>query len=296
MDIVITYVNGLDPLWQQDYAAAVGGTALTKRFRDWGTLRYLLRGIEKNMPFVGNVFLLVSRESQVPEWVDRSKVRIVLHSDIIPEEYLPVFNASAIEMFIHRIPGLGEEYLYFNDDVFPVLPCKEEDFFEGGKPNIGMRRQLLVLRNPFRALVRHDDRFARKMAASPCRSLFYVRPQHTVTPMLRSQCEELYGKATDAILASVTPLRRNGNFNQYLFTDYVYYKGLTNHKRISNKHFSLAVSNASKVCEFLKNPDCALVCINDVQMPQEKFESLQRELLSAFESILPEFSRFELQK
>lgn len=294
MDIVITYVNGLDPLWQQDYAAAVGGTALTKRFRDWGTLRYLLRGIEKNMPFVGNVFLLVSRESQVPEWLDRDAVHVVLHEDIIPGGYLPTFNSTTIEMFLQRIPGLSEEFLYFNDDVFPVLPCREEDFFEGGKPNIGVRRHLLTMNNQFRIVVRRCDRFARKMAGKACRSPFYVRPQHTVAPMLRSQCEELYGKATEEILASLTPLRRTWNYCQYLYTDYCYYKGLANRKRISNKHFSLAVSTADKVCDFLGAPDRNLVCINDVDMTEEKYSELRVRLLDAFNALFPDKSRFEI--
>ena len=56
MDAVITYVNGLDPVWQSEYSKCVGmETFLEKRFRDWGTLKYLLRGICVNMPFIRNV-------------------------------------------------------------------------------------------------------------------------------------------------------------------------------------------------------------------------------------------------
>ena len=51
MDIVITYVNGLDPEWQKSYEKHTNTPILEKRFRDWGTLKYLFRGIEKNMPF-----------------------------------------------------------------------------------------------------------------------------------------------------------------------------------------------------------------------------------------------------
>ena len=49
MDIVITYVNGLDPLWQQDYQQHTNTPILEKRFRDWGTLQYLFRGIGNNI-------------------------------------------------------------------------------------------------------------------------------------------------------------------------------------------------------------------------------------------------------
>ena len=103
MDIVITFVNGLDPVWQREYEEYTNTPILEKRFRDWGTLKYLFRGIAKNMPFIRKVHLVVSGESQVPEWVNRDEVNVVLHRDIIPEEYLPTFNCNPIEMHLHRI-------------------------------------------------------------------------------------------------------------------------------------------------------------------------------------------------
>ena len=92
MDAVITYVNSLDPVWRDEYSSVVGGKMLSKRYRDWGTLKYLLRGIERHIPFVGNVFLVVSGETQVPDWVDRSAVRIVLHKDIVPAHLQQHYN------------------------------------------------------------------------------------------------------------------------------------------------------------------------------------------------------------
>ena len=143
MDVVITYVNGLDPVWQKSYEKYTNTPILEKRFRDWGTLKYLFRGIEKNMPFIRKVHLVVSGESQVPEWVNRDEVNVVLHSDIIPAEYLPTFNCNPIEMHLHRIKDLDEEYLYFNDDMFPMRACKPTDFFRDGKGVIGRIISLL---------------------------------------------------------------------------------------------------------------------------------------------------------
>jgi hypothetical protein len=108
MDVVITYVDGLDPLWQKDYEKHTNIPILEKRLRDWGTLRYLMRGIEVNMPFVRKVHLVVARDSQVPKWVNRDEVNVVLHSDIIPEQFLPTFNCNPIEMHLHRIKGLSD--------------------------------------------------------------------------------------------------------------------------------------------------------------------------------------------
>ena len=143
MDIVITYVDGNDPVWKQDYEKYTNVPVMEKRFRDWGTLKYLLRGIEVNMPFIRNVYLVVSHESQVPQWADKTNLNVVLHKDIIPAEYLPTFNSTTIEMFLHRIEGLDEEFVYFNDDIFPVMPSQPEDLFRDRKAVIGMSRHLL---------------------------------------------------------------------------------------------------------------------------------------------------------
>ena len=192
MDIVITYVNGLDPEWQKDYEKHTNTPILEKRFRDWGTLKYLMRGIEKNMPFIRKVHLVVASESQVPEWINRNEVNIVLHKDIIPAEHLPTFNCNPIEMHLHRIEGLDEEYIYFNDDIFPLKPCKATDFFIDGRATLGMSKHLLAC-NMFKKICRNSNRIARKaIGLKP--SVCFLRPQHICTPMLKSQCKEIYQK------------------------------------------------------------------------------------------------------
>lgn len=292
MDAVITYVDGLDPLWQKDYADAVGRAPLTKRFRDWGTLKYLLRGIRKYMPFVKNVYLVVSRDSQVPSWVDRSHLKIVLHEDIIPAEYLPVFNSTAIEMFLHRIDDLDEEYLYFNDDFFPLDTCRRDDFFIDGRPVIGFSKCLSAF-GLFRRQTRNSDRMARN-ALGLRRRLQYVRPQHVASPMLRSECFTLASKVEKEISSSISRVREPQNLNQYLFLDYMYYGGKVINRRSSNKHFSLAVSSLEKITDFIRNPKRKFACINDVQMSDEKYRLYRDGILAAFEQRLPEKSEFEL--
>lgn len=291
MDAVITYVNGHDPLWLEDYRQYVDSSVNAKRFRDWGTLKYLLRGIETHMPFIRNVYLVVARESQVPEWVDRSRLHIVLHSDIIPAEYLPTFNCNTIELFLHKIPGIDEEFLNFNDDIFPVSDCTPGDFFENGAPVVYHTRCLLAL-NLYKKMTRNTDRKARKIAGAG-KSLFFVRPQHTVSSMLRSVGDEVFGAMEPEILSSLSRCREEKNLLQYLFSDYLFYCGKTVRRKISNRHFSLAAASVESIASFLHRPDRKLVCINDVNMTDEKFERMQMDLLKAFEEILPDKSEFE---
>ena len=291
MDAVITYVNGNDPLWRQDYASAVGGAALSKRYRDFGTLKYLLRGIEKHMPFIRNVYLVVSRESQVPEWIDPAQVHIILHRDIIPVSALPTFNSTTIEMFLHRISGLDEQFLYFNDDMFPLRACAPEDFFPDGRGAMGYARHYLA-NNLFRIQTRNCSQVAQEaLGLKPTRTFY--RPQHTCSPMLRSECEVLFSQMEERILRSLSPLREPQNLSQYFFLDYQYFKGRSINRRISNKHISLGSWSLRRIDAYLRNPERKMACINDVRMSDERATAVQTLLLSRFSDLFPEKSRFE---
>lgn len=292
MDVVITYVDGNDPIWKKDYEKTTNVPVMEKRFRDWGTLKYLLRGVQFKMPFIRNVYLVVSHESQVPDWVDRSELNIVLHKDIIPSEFLPTFNCNPIEMHLHRIPGLDEEFLYFNDDMFPVGDCKPTDFFRDGKPVIGYYKHLFAS-GMYKKICRNSDRLARK-ALGMKSSCIFTRPQHICSPMLKSECDELYAKVEPEIReTSATRTRTEQNLNQYLFLDYMNYKGLVIREKISNKHYSVAVASPNSLRSFLANPTKNLVCINDVRLSEARYQELRGAILDAFESAFPQKSRFE---
>ena len=291
MDIVITYVDGNDPIWKADYEKYTNVPVMQKRFRDWGTLKYLLRGIEVNMPFIRNVYLVVSHPSQVPEWVDQDGLKIVLHKDIIPEEYLPTFNCNPIEMHLHRIEGLDEEYLYFNDDLYPLAPCKPEDFFRDGKGVLNFSKHYIVS-GMYKHICKNSDTHARKALGMP-KSCAFIRPQHTCTAMLKSECEKLYDILKEDILKSLTRTRTQDNLNQYLFLDYQMFKGLMINEKISNKHFSVALTSPQKLYSYIMNPTYNLLCVNDVNLKENRYELLREAMLKAFEQKFPNKSRFE---
>lgn len=290
MDVVVTYVDGNDPVWRRSFEETMNVPVREKRYRDWGTLRYLLRGIEVCMPFVENVFLVVSSHSQVPSWVS-DKVRIVLHEDIIPKEFLPTFNSGTIEIFLHRIEGLSERFIYFNDDLFPVLPCREEDYFVDGRPAIRFSKHFFAF-NLFKKQTKNCDRCARK-ACGMRPSATFLRPQHSCTPMLKSLSAELLQKAEADILPFLSRVRTPKCCCQYVFSDYLYHSGRAVSRSLSNKHFSLAVASVESIVSFIENPTKAIACINDVDMPPEKFEKYRSALSAAFENRFPEISRFE---
>ena len=57
------------------------------------------------------------------------------HTDYIPEKFLPVFNSSLIEIYLHKIPDLADQFVYFNDDFFIINHLPKERFFRDGLPN-----------------------------------------------------------------------------------------------------------------------------------------------------------------
>jgi hypothetical protein len=110
-----------------------------QRFRNLGTLRFSLRMLELNIPWVRNVYLVTN--GVIPSWINTSspKLKLIQHLDIWPVDFagrdLPVFNSQAIEVHLHRIPGLSERFLYFNDDMFVGHPLERSFFFAGdGRP------------------------------------------------------------------------------------------------------------------------------------------------------------------
>ena len=135
IDFVIAWVDGSDPAWQAEkakYRPAGDGSAV--RYRDWDTLRYWFRAVEAYAPWVNRIHFLTW--GHVPGWLntEHPKLRVVRHEDFIPEAYLPTFSSHPIELNMHRIPGLSEQFVYFNDDFFLTAPVKPEDFFKNGVP------------------------------------------------------------------------------------------------------------------------------------------------------------------
>lgn len=136
VDIVYTWVNGDDPAHAARRAAWLPGqgklheNALDPaRFRDNEDLRYSLRSLEQFAPWARSVILVTDR--QKPSWLkeDHPKIRIVDHSEIIPERFLPTFNSHVIEAYLHTIPGLAEHFIYMNDDFFLGRACGKNEFF-----------------------------------------------------------------------------------------------------------------------------------------------------------------------
>jgi UDP-N-acetylglucosamine-lysosomal-enzyme len=160
IDAVITWVNGSDVEWLRSKSRAKRADSglpplepcsvdfvasnttpptcdngeldreSANRYRDNDELRYNLRSLEKYAPWIRRVHLVTS--GQVPSWLNvaNPRLRVVTHAEIFPNPaHLPVFSSPAIEVHLHRIPGLSKKWLYLNDDVMLGSDVLPDDFF-----------------------------------------------------------------------------------------------------------------------------------------------------------------------
>lgn len=291
MDTVITFVDGRRKAWQEQYAKAVGGEPSFTRFRDWGTLKYLLRGIQYNAPFMRNVYLVVSDADQVPEWIKIGPVKIITHPQIIPAKLLPTFSSNVIELWLHMIPGLSEEFLNFNDDVFLLNPCRPEDFFVNGKPRLAPRIRTMKT-TMFHQMLDNSTQLARRILGIPCAPDF-LSQRHTVAPMTRSSYLYAYKMAGKQIFSSFTSTRAPKNFNDYLFMNLNFFAGKYHPAMIDFQYFGLDANNIEAICEHIRTSPVKTLCINDGCEPED-FDSVREKILGAFEERFPKKSIYEL--
>jgi hypothetical protein len=139
IDLVVMWVDGSDEEWLRE-RAQYSDPSVDKcdndssRYRDFDLMQFFFRGVEENMPWINKVFFVTW--GHLPKFLnkDNPKLRIVRHDEYIPKEYLPTYNSSVIELNLHRIEDLSENFILFNDDMFVIDKVREDQFFKNDLP------------------------------------------------------------------------------------------------------------------------------------------------------------------
>ncbi len=144
IDIVYTYVDGNDPDFintrkyiSKKYYNPNNNTYdsnIIGRFNDRDELKYSLRSVDYYLNFYRNIYIVTN--GKLPKWlnINHPRIKTIKHSDIpVLKDYLPTYNSHSIEANLHRIPGLSEKFLYFNDDVLITKKIDISDFIKDGK-------------------------------------------------------------------------------------------------------------------------------------------------------------------
>lgn len=328
IDFVITWVDGNDPAWRAEKAKYLPDKDMDNtdiRYRDMELLKYWFRGVEKYAPWVRKIHFITW--GHLPEWLklNHPKLHIVRHEDYIPSEYLPTFNSNVLEIYMHKIDGLSDNFVYFNDDFFLIDSVKESHFFKEGKPCDMLAFQPVVA-NPHNPVMSHlymnnslvlcnyfnKRENVKKYPGNyfkpgyPPMYFFYnllelVFPLYTgfytvhgPSPYCKSTFEELWDKEKEA-LEKMSPnrFRSTTDLTPYLFREW---QKLTNNFVPTNlhkdfKYFNILRDN-TKLIKTIANHKKKIICINDADLGED-FERAKTQVQNAFETILSEVSTFE---
>ncbi|MBS9767858.1 MAG: Stealth CR1 domain-containing protein [Flavobacteriaceae bacterium] len=331
IDFVIAWVDGGDEEWQKDFAKYknVGGDNRASRFRSWDNLQYLFRGIEKFTPWVNKIYFVTY--GHLPKWLDTShpKLVIVNHEDYLDKETLPLFNCNPLEINFHRIKGLSEKFVYFNDDTFMLKPVGTERFFKKGLPvntaisSIMHQGEIThIIANDIAVINKYFDKYevmkkhfwkwftpkyglpmVRSLLLLPWRTFTGFLNYHHPQPFLKRTYEEVWEKEPELLKkVSSIRIRSNEDVNQYLFKYWQFAKGdfypasySLSYKK--SKYLEVYTKEDAEGCaEDIRSGKYEFFCPNDglTEVSDEDYEYSKKIINEAFDSVLPEKSRFEL--
>ncbi len=329
LDFVVTWVDGGDPAWREQkarFSPDKDVDARDERYRDWELFKYWFRGVEKFAPWVRKVHLITC--GHVPEWLnlEHPKLHLVRHEDYIPAEYLPTFNSNVIEFHMHRIEGLSENFVYFNDDFFLTKAMAPTDFFQDGLPCDMLAFQPVVA-NPANPVMSNlflneslvvskyfDKRQNVKSQPGkyfhlgyPPMYFFYNMLElafprftgfytvHGPMPLCKSTLEKLWEQEEEALrLTSSHRFRHKDDIFIYLARTWQMLDGRFVPKNVERLLFYHNVDSCNeRLVAAIKKQKAKVTCINDANT-QIDFEGAKAELIAAFENLLPERSEFEI--
>ena len=296
VDYVITYVDGSDKEWVKEFNEYTESKIIpseSERFRSWDNLKYNLRCVYEYLPFIRNVYLVVSGESQVPDWVDRTNVKVIYHEDIIPKKFLPVFCSTTIEMFLGFIPGLSETFLYANDDTFVLKKCTAEDFFIEGKPvlNLAASNNTYNRTSQYELQLNNSLKLAKKASGkdTPYRK---VMPKHSINALTVSSYKNVWASCKSDIEKQCTRFRGDDSYNQYLFSFYDWLNSNSiRNTALSSRYISFNFISEMDIATLLKRCTSKLICLNDSGVGN--FEKYKNKINQTFEEMLPTPSKYE---
>ena len=328
IDAVVLWVDGSDKEWQKEKAKYMGGQCKSSldecRFREWGIFKYWFRAIEKNIPWIRTVHLVTN--GQLPNFIDVNcpKLHLVKHLDIIPQEYLPTFSSRAIEVNIHRIEGLSDQFIYFNDDTYVMNPMKETDFFKGGLPRYEGLEALprtvdahdtyfhsvfndgCIINKHFqkyKVFKKHFSKFfnlrygvdnLRNLALLPWNTFQCFTNRHMPMPYLKQFYDAVW-EAEPEILQMTTShrFREYSDVNQHVFRYWGIASGMFHPIHTDGQAYHLASADIDMVIRDILKGKKKMLCINDGR-GITNLETKIKRIVEAFDTRFPQKSCFEL--
>lgn len=326
IDFVILWVDGNDPKWRQERDKHLkweytDGNKVN-RFRDWDLLRYWFRGVEQYAPWVNRIFFVTWGHH--PDWlnIEHPKLKVIKHTEYIPEEFLPTFNSNVIELNLHRIPELCEQFVLFNDDMFLIAPVKEHDFFKNELPcesallgqiaplmpedifphtmvnnmaiinkHFSKQEVMCTNWNKFFSLCYGKENL-RNLLLSAGRYFSCFRDLHIASSHLKSTFVRVWEREPEQLHRSCcNQFRTKDDISHWVIKWWRLCEGCFMPRRCSwGKCIELSGDDVAE--KEIRLQRYRMLCLNDTDIYVD-FKKTQMSLKSAFESILPKKSSFE---
>ncbi len=135
VDVVIPWVDSRDPAVSKllkEVSDQLQTPIIPSRFTSNGEIFWCVKFIRKFIPWVNKIYIVTNGQS-----LEIDDVTIVYHHDIFPDSVkTPCFNSEVIEWYCHRIDGLSERFIIFNDDTFIGRALTMHDF--SGNHGLGL--------------------------------------------------------------------------------------------------------------------------------------------------------------
>ena len=234
IDLVYNYVNSDDMEWverRNKYAKDNNNSEC--RFRDNSELRYSLRSVEKYASWINKIYIVM--DSKAPEWLNESntKIQIVRHEEIMPQELLPCYNSTVIEFHIDNIPELSDVFIYANDDMFFGNYVDESFFVKDGKPVVRMTEFEVSPSNYYDRILYNSQMVIQKKFHKK----FDLIPSHAIDVYSRSsikECKEIFADDFSEIIKN--RMRTNSDLHRVLYHYYLIIKNECVLKTYSSKN------------------------------------------------------------
>lgn len=102
-------------------------------------LKFSMRSVTQNIPWFRHLILVVQDDFAIPFWMrqdyNKSRLKIVRVSSILPREYVPNNNYHVLQSWLWRIKSLSDHFIYLHDDMYIARPTPWTCFFTPtGKP------------------------------------------------------------------------------------------------------------------------------------------------------------------
>ena len=330
IDIIIPWVDSNDMEWRKSknfYAGLECRKDLIDdsdvRYRDWDIIRYLFRGIDMYMPWVRTVHFVTV--GHLPSWIntEAERLHVVCHNEYIPNKYLPTFSAIPIELNMHRIPGLADQFIFFNDDIIVLKPVKPTNFFKKGLPtdyailnplisshryavsdiaimdieiiNDHFKKNDVIKKNPLKWFnLRYGTDLFRSLCLMPWPKFSTLFTKHQCNAFLKETFEELWNKEYDILDTTCRhKFRSKRDVNQWLMRYWRLAQGKFEPVKPYGLLYSIRNNNGELFAAIMNSKD-KFICINDSGVEElVDFDRTKTELIEVLERRFPKKSKFE---